>query len=100
MNRTIPIMGAGISTQKATMGQVDNWGLEAVVNTTNVRTRDFSWTSQFTFNLNRNKLVKIWGGDEEDDLDAGYFIGKSLDVIWWYDQVGIVQEDGTGSLKT
>jgi len=100
-NRTIPIMGAGVSTQKATMGQINNWGIEALINTVNIQRRDFSWTSQFTFNLNRNKLVKLWGGEgEADDLTNEWFIGKSLDTIWWYDQDGVVQEDGTGSLKT
>jgi len=100
-SRTIPIMGAGVNSQLATMGQINNWGIEALVNTNNMKKGDFTWTSQFTFNLNRNKLAHLWGGDnEEDDLTNGYFIGQSLDVIWFYDQDGVVQEDGKGSLPT
>ena len=100
-NRTIPIMGAGVNSQQATMGQVNNWGVEAIVNTTNIQKKDFNWTSQLTFNMNRNKLVHLWGGNnEEDDLTNGLFIGQSLDVIWWYDQQGVVQETGKGSLPT
>jgi len=100
-SRTIPIMGAGVNTQQATMGQINNWGIEAILNTTNLRRGDFLWTSQFTFNLNRNKLIKLWGGsDEKDDLTNGFFIGRSLDTIWWYDSDGVVQTSGTGSLPT
>lgn len=99
--RTIPIMGAGVNTQQATMGQINNWGIEALINTVNFQRRDFTWSSQFTFNLNRNKLIKLWGGENEgDDLANGYFIGKSLDTIWWYESDGVVQQDGTGSLPT
>ncbi len=100
-SRTIPIMGAGVSSQMATMGQINNWGLEAVVNYNTIQKKDFSWSNMLTFNLNRNKLIKLWGGDDEqDDLTNGYFIGKSLDVIWWYDWDGIVQESGKGSLPS
>lgn len=99
--RTIPIMGAGVNSQQATMGQINNWGIEANINTVNIQRKDFSWTSNITFNLNRNKLIKLWGGEnEEDDLSRGFFIGKSLDTIWWYDSDGVVQEDGKGSLVT
>ena len=100
-SRTIPIMGAGVSSQLATMGQINNWGIEALVNYNTIRKKDFSWTNQFTFNLNRNKLIKLWGGEnEEDDLTNGYFIGESLDVIWWYDWDGIIQEAGKGSIPS
>ncbi len=100
-NRTVPIMGSGISSQTATMGRIDNWGLESTISTVNIRKRDFSWTSNLTFNLNRNKLVYLWGGDdEEDDYTNQRFIGKSLDVIWFYEQDGIIQKDGEGSMST
>lgn len=100
-NRTVPIMGSGISSQTATMGRIDNWGLESTLQTVNIRNRDFSWTSHLTFNLNRNKLVYLWGGDnEEDDYTNQRFIGKSLDVIWFYEQDGIIQKDGEGSLTS
>lgn len=100
-SRTIPIMGAGVSSQQATMGQINNWGIEANINTLNIQKKDFSWSSNITFNLNRNKLKKLWGGENEaDDLANGFFINRSLDTIWWYDQDGVVQENGTGSLPT
>ena len=91
-SRTIPVMGAGITSQMATMGKVNNWGIEAVLNTTNIESGDFRWTSGLTFTLNRNKLVELYGGDEEDDINAGLFIGESLSAIYGYEWSGIVQE--------
>ncbi len=94
-SRTIPVMGAGITSQMATMGKVENWGIEAVLNSTNIESGDFRWTSGLTFSLNRNKLVELYGGDEEDDLNAGLFIGESLSAIYGYEWTGIVQADDT-----
>ena len=93
-NRTIPIMTAGISKQKATMGQVDNKGVEINATTVNVKTRDFTWTSDFIFTLNRNKLVDLYG-DGQDDIDSGLFLGEPLSAIYNYKVFGI---DPDGSI--
>ncbi len=91
-SRTIPVMGSGISEQNATMGRVDNWGIEAVLGTTNIESGDFRWTSRLTFSMNRNKLVELYG-DGEDDINAGLFLGESLGAIYGYKWIGIVQAD-------
>ncbi len=98
-SRTIPVMGAGITSQMATMGKVENWGIEAVLNTTNIESGDFRWTSGLTFTLNRNKLVELYGGDEEDDINASLFIGESLNAIYGYEWSGIVQESDVAYLN-
>ncbi len=93
-SRTIPVMGAGISEQDATMGQVDNWGVEAIINSTNIKSNDFSWTSGLTFSLNRNKLVELYG-DGKDDINSSLFLGRSLGAIYDYEWIGIVQSSDT-----
>lgn len=93
-SRNIPVMGAGITTQKATMGRVDNWGIEINVSSVNVKQKDFRWTSDLTFTLNRNKLVDLYG-DGQDDLTNSYFIGKSLGAIFGYEVSRIDAETGT-----
>ena len=93
-NRTIPVMGAGITSQSATMGQVDNWGVEAVLNTTNIKTNNFSWSSGLVFSMNRNKLVELYG-DGNDDITNNLFLGESLGAIYGYNWIGIVQDDDT-----
>lgn len=94
-DRTIPIMTAGISTQKATMGQVDNWGVEVNVKSQNIKKKDFEWNTNFNFTLNRNKLVDLYG-DGLDDITNSLFIGKSLGAIYGYEVGGIYTEGPKG----
>lgn len=102
--RNIPIM-TGFQSIKTSMGQVNNWGIELNLKTTNIKTKDFEWESNFSFWLNRNKLVKLYGDDldgdgkEDDDLSNGLFIGKSLSAIYGYKDIGIVQEDDIEYIK-
>lgn len=91
-DKTIPVMANGLRSMKATMGQVDNWGIEINLNTTNIKTKDLEWTSGLTFYLNRNKLAELYG-DGKDDITNRLFLGKSLGVIYGYKAIGIVQED-------
>lgn len=97
-NRTIPSI-TGFSTVKSTMGRIDNFGVEATLRSVNVQNRDFAWNSSLTFWLNRNKLVSLYGEDndgdgrEDDDISNSLFIGKGLGAIYGYVQDGIVQED-------
>ena len=92
--RNVPVMGSGITSQRATMGRVDNWGIEAVLQTKNIEKRDFRWTTRTSFTMNRNKLVELYG-DGEDDITNSLFLGKSLGAIYGYKWIGIVQETDT-----
>ncbi len=90
--RTIPVIGAGLTTQSATMGQINNWGIESSLRANIIRKKDVSWDATLNFSLNRNKLVKLYGGkDEEDDITNNLFIGKSLGAIYGYEYDGVVQ---------
>ena len=93
-NRNIPVMINGLTSMKATMGQVNNWGIEVNLNTTNIQTKDFNWGSTLTFYMNRNKLKELYG-DGQDDITNSLFLGKSLGAIYGYKNIGIVQEDDT-----
>jgi TonB-linked SusC/RagA family outer membrane protein len=96
-SRTIPVM-TGYSSIYASMGEVQNKGVEITVSSTNIDTRDFTWSSALTFWLNRDKLTKLYGedldgdGKEDDDLGNKLFIGKSIHSIYGIEQDGIVQE--------
>lgn len=97
-DRRIPIM-TGFNTMKASMGQVNNKGIEITAKTVNVKNRDWEWQSSFYFWKNFNKLVHLYGedldqdGKEDDDITNNLFIGHSLGAIYGYEQDGIVQED-------
>ncbi len=93
-NRMIPVMGAGISNQSATMGQVNNWGIEASLRAGIIKTKDWDWTTTLNFTINRNKLVELYG-DGKDDIENGLFLGESLGAIYGYEWDGIVQAGDT-----
>lgn len=98
--RNIPVMN-GFKTVKASMGQIDNNGIEVTARTVNIQNNDWNWTTSFTYWKNNNKLVKLYGedingdGKEDDDVGNSLFIGKSLSAIYGYEQIGIVQEEDT-----
>ena len=98
--RKIPVM-IGFAGMKTTMGQVDNFGIEATLKTINIRKNDFTWDTSVMFWINRNTLVHLYGedtdgdGKEDDDVSSGLFIGKHLGAIYGYRQDGIVQMDDT-----
>ena len=80
------------------MGKVSNWGIEVGLHSLNIETKDFQWSTDFSFWLNRNKIKSLYGidsdgdGIEDDDLSNGWFIGKSLGAVYTYTTDGIVQE--------
>ncbi len=91
-NRTIPVMGSGITNQSATMGQVNNWGIESVLRAGLIQKRDLRWDATLNFTINRNKLVELYG-DGQDDITNNLFIGESLGAIYGYVWDGVVNED-------
>ena len=99
-NRTIPSM-TGFSSMSSTMGEVANRGVELSIHSVNIQNKDWRWDTNFTFWLNRNELVHLYGEDldgdgrEDDDLGNGLFIGHSIHSIYCYKQDGIVQMDDT-----
>lgn len=99
-SRTIPVM-TGFSSIYSSMGEVQNRGIELSIHSTNIKNRDFTWTTGVTFWLNRDKLNHLYGedldgdGKEDDDLGNGLFIGESIHSIFGYKQVGIVQTSDT-----
>lgn len=96
-NRTIPVM-SGFSSMLSSMGEVQNRGVEITLRTDNIQTKNFAWSSAFTFWLNRDKLTHLYGedldgdGKEDDDIANSLFIGKSIHSIYGMEQDGIVQE--------
>lgn len=72
-----PVLGGSgwsdIQTPYMNIGKVDNKGIDISLNTHNIAGKDFNWTSNLTFSLNRNEVKEL------DDLGTPFY-GK-LD---WY----------------
>jgi len=102
--RSIPVM-TGFSTMQSSMGEVKNKGVELTIRSHNIQTKDWNWSTGLTFWLNRNKLHRLYGedldgdGKEDDDIGNNLFIGHSINTIFGYKQIGIVQESDTEYMK-
>jgi len=99
-SRQIPST-SGFSTILASLGQIDNKGVEISLKTKNINTKNFSWSTDLTYWRNRNEIAELYGDDldgdgvEDDDISNGFFIGESIDVIYGYEYLGVVQESDT-----
>ncbi|MCC5942092.1 MAG: SusC/RagA family TonB-linked outer membrane protein, partial [Balneolaceae bacterium] len=89
MNRQLPFTSGYTSTLE-NIGETQNRGIDFTLSTTNVHTRSFMWQTDFNVGYNRNKIVSLYGGFE-DDPGSGWFIGKPISVIWYWDWDGIWQ---------
>ena len=53
-------MGQGAASNPwGNIGSIENKGIEITLNTTNITNRDFTWTSNVVFSLNRNKVKDL-----------------------------------------
>lgn len=104
MNRSLPQF-SGVSSITTNLGKVENRGIEITINSQNIRTRDFSWSTNFGFSKYKNEIKHLYyvydnildaqgnviGTRERDDLANGWFIGQPISAIWNYNVVGIWQ---------
>lgn len=78
----VPIpMSTGFGTRLTNVGNVENKGLEVALNTLNVD-REFRWTSDFMFSINRNEVLNLGGVEQrtfQDQFTNGLYTG-SLNV--------------------
>ncbi|MDR3339626.1 MAG: SusC/RagA family TonB-linked outer membrane protein, partial [Candidatus Symbiothrix sp.] len=90
LKRNLPRI-TGYENVWANMGKTANTGLEITVNSKNVVTKDFTWSTGLVFSRNNNELVELYG-DGLDDIGNRWFLGHPIDVIYDYTKVGIWQE--------
>lgn len=93
----------GFTTQWQNIGNVINKGLEFTLNTVNVKQGDFSWSSNLTMDLNRNRVTSLGEGVEylANPVSKGAFTeeptrliaGEPLGIIWGYEWDGNYQLD-------
>ena len=87
LNRTISSV-QGFTRILQNIGKTANTGIEVGLNTTNIKTSDFSWTTSLNFSHNSNRIVDLYG-DGKDDVGNGWFIGKPINVIYGLQNDGV-----------
>jgi hypothetical protein len=105
LSRALPNI-TGYASVMSNIGEVQNRGIEITINSRNVRTQNFSWTTDFALAHNQNRINSlhglmenvydaagnITGQRESDDIPNRRFIGHSLDQIWDFQILGVWQE--------
>lgn len=91
LRRNLPKI-SGYNTVYTNMGETYNKGVEFTINSRNVVSNDFTWSTSLVFSWNKNEIRDLYG-DGKDDLGNRWFIGYPISVIYDYQKVGIWQED-------
>ncbi len=80
------------------VGSIENKGIELTLNTTNIVTRDFQWTSNLVFSLNRNKVKEL--DTANSSIEKSYqpsstnyivtktVVGEPIGQFWGYKVIG------------
>jgi TonB-linked SusC/RagA family outer membrane protein len=63
------------------IGKTANRGVELALNTVNVKSGNFSWSTNLNLSHNTNEIVDLYG-DGKDDVGNRWFIGKPIRVIY------------------
>lgn len=75
------------------IGGVDTKGIDLELRSNNLMTKDFNWTSAFTFSLSRDKISKLYGNGGDSDIGNSWFVGESIQAIYNYNIIGLWTEE-------
>lgn len=94
LNAPIP-WSSGLESVTENIGSVENKGVELALNTVNIKSKDFTWTTDINFAANRNKILQL--GASNDDIYPGpWFLGETnilrvgwpIGTFWGYERLG------------
>ncbi|MEI7500027.1 MAG: TonB-dependent receptor [Bacteroidota bacterium] len=97
LERPIP-SSSGFYTISSNIGQLENKGLEVVLNTVNID-KAFVWTSSLNFAMNRNKVLSLYEDQPIDDMGRGgnrVEVGQPIGIFYGLNCLGV--DPTTGNL--
>jgi len=96
---SIPLpLTTGYSNALKNIGSVENKGIEITLSTDNIRTKNFNWTTDITYSVNRNKVLKLNEGVDKilvaSELQTGsaIVVGQPLGTFWGYKTDGLYKD--------
>jgi TonB-linked SusC/RagA family outer membrane protein len=105
MRQSIPTTN-GFSSVISNVGRVSNKGIELLLNTVNIQTKDFQWTSSFNFTKNINKLEELANGAKfgysgsNTSPESILAVGYPLKSFMYFQANGIWQLKDSALAKT
>ncbi len=88
----------GYTSRFTNIGEVQNKGIELNISGVLIDRSDFQVSLGFTASKNINKIISLYGidedmdGIEDDDIENRWFIGRPIDVLYRFKSAGIFQE--------
>ncbi|QZT37609.1 TonB-dependent receptor [Halosquirtibacter xylanolyticus] len=104
LNSLVPYT-MGHSSVIKNIGETENRGMEFAINTVNVKTKNFEWTSNFNISFNKNKVVALadgqkamyvnsgWAGKKFTENDYVVEVGSPIGQMYGYVSDGLMQVD-------
>jgi TonB-linked SusC/RagA family outer membrane protein len=94
---SLPLPGStGFTGYTTNLGSMENKGLELDLQTVNVKSRDFNWTTGFNISFNKNKILSL--ANNNASVAAGFAswtqVGESIGSFRGYKVAGIFQNQG------
>lgn len=91
----------GYASSLQNVGSVENKGFEFSINSTNIKSENLTWTSNFVFAANKNKILSLGEGTDFyfPLAPTGYVspvivkVGLPVATFWGYDTDGLLTED-------
>jgi TonB-linked SusC/RagA family outer membrane protein len=68
---------SGYSSKFINAGKIENKGIEITLNVIPVKTRDFTWSFYVNYAKNKNKVVEIYPGSPEFELNTDGFMTRT-----------------------
>ena len=97
LERPIP-SSSGFYSISSNIGQLENKGIEIVLNTVNID-KAFNWTTSLNFAVNRNKVLSLYNDQPIDDMGRGgnrVEVGQPIGIFYGYNCLGV--DPTTGNL--
>lgn len=89
----------GFSSYTANIGNLSNSGVEVEISSKNIDTRNFSWTTDFNFTWQKNRIVSLPGGEDVAYGDGNMYLlreGVSMYAFYLPEYIGVNRETGLG----
>jgi TonB-linked SusC/RagA family outer membrane protein len=94
LNKSLPAV-SGFVSKIENIGKTMNKGIEITLNTVNIKTKDFQWSSTINWSANREEIVELLNKDADGKalsmLANRWFIGYPIQVYYNYQNDGIWQ---------
>ena len=101
MQASLPTYVSGlIRAPWVNAGAMTNKGVEFTLNTHNIQTRDFTWTSGLTFSINHNEVTMLYSessaisGINGSETLTYTMVGEPVGQFYGYKVIGMFKEEG------